>query len=244
MFNHNGPPALWLVLSTDQLNVRTDENWEVSFAGSSWRNAALASAAKTPGRGNPVADGERTFDAAKKIWPLWILLIGIASGRRHSLARELEAVHVTVPGTSRPFFWFPPCGCFCFGTTRGFYHSMPALIRRNISNTSITSSNTGRFRRRLKAGRCISRRSTISWRASILSFCKLSINDPGSVVVLRALGCILRHRAVRSGVPDFAPPASGQNGSGGSPAGSFSTNAFVSDALCDERTSQPPRSRR
>ena len=61
VFNHNGPPALWLVLPTDQLNVRTDENWKASFAGSSWRNAALASAAKTPGRGNPVADGRTYF---------------------------------------------------------------------------------------------------------------------------------------------------------------------------------------
>ena len=61
VFNHNGPPALWLALSTDQLNVRTDENWEASFAGSSWRKAALASAAKTPGRGNLVAGGERHF---------------------------------------------------------------------------------------------------------------------------------------------------------------------------------------
>ena len=88
VFNHNGPPALWLVLTTDQLNVRTDENWEASFAGSSWRHAALASAAKTPGRGNPIAGGEGTFDAAKKIWPLWIIADRNCLWRRHSLARR------------------------------------------------------------------------------------------------------------------------------------------------------------
>src|SRR3954467_14519296 len=42
---------------------------------------------------------------------------------------------------------------------------------------------------------------------------------------------------MRARVLKFAPSASGQNGSGGSPAGSFSTNAFVSDALRNERTS-------
>src|SRR4030095_9044949 len=78
VFNQNGPPALWLRLCSDQLAVRTDQSWAVSFAGSSWRNAGLASAAKVPGRGNPVASSERTFDTAKKIWPLWILLVGIA----------------------------------------------------------------------------------------------------------------------------------------------------------------------
>jgi hypothetical protein len=34
VFNHNGPPALWLALATDQLNLRTDQSWEISYAGS------------------------------------------------------------------------------------------------------------------------------------------------------------------------------------------------------------------
>src|SRR6266496_2768757 len=34
VFNHNGPPALWLTLTTDQLSLRTDQSWEASFAGS------------------------------------------------------------------------------------------------------------------------------------------------------------------------------------------------------------------
>jgi hypothetical protein len=80
VFNHNGPPALWLVLTSDQLNERTDEKWEASFAGSSWRHAALASAPKTPGPGNPISNVESTFAAAKNIWSLWILLIGVACG--------------------------------------------------------------------------------------------------------------------------------------------------------------------
>jgi tetratricopeptide (TPR) repeat protein len=79
VFNHNGPPALWLTLKTDQLRLRSDESWEASFAGSSWRYAALASAAKSPGPGNSIAGGELTLDAIKKLWPFWIVLVAIAS---------------------------------------------------------------------------------------------------------------------------------------------------------------------
>jgi tetratricopeptide (TPR) repeat protein len=79
VFNHNGPPALWLTLSTDRLRLQSDETWQASFAGSPWRHAVLASTAKNPGPGNSIAGGERTFDAVKKNWPFSIVLIAIAS---------------------------------------------------------------------------------------------------------------------------------------------------------------------
>ena len=78
VFNHNGPPTLWLTLTTERLRLRSDESWEVSLAGSSRRHAALASWTKTPGPGNSMAGGVRTFDALKKLWPFWIVLIVIA----------------------------------------------------------------------------------------------------------------------------------------------------------------------
>lgn len=79
VFNHNGPPALWLTLSTDHLVLGSDQSWEASFAGSSWRHAAFAAAAKIPGPGNSIAGGKSTFDALKNLWPLLIVLIAIAS---------------------------------------------------------------------------------------------------------------------------------------------------------------------
>src|SRR5882724_5124326 len=78
-FNHNGPPALWLTLTSDQLSLRSDQSWETSFAGSSWRHAVSASTAKTPGPGNSIAGGARTFDALEKGGPLWIVLVGIGA---------------------------------------------------------------------------------------------------------------------------------------------------------------------
>ena len=80
VFNHNGPPTLWLTLASDGLRLRSDESWEVSLAGSSWRHAALGAWAKTPGPGNSMAGGAQTFDALKKLWPLWIVMIVIAGG--------------------------------------------------------------------------------------------------------------------------------------------------------------------
>jgi tetratricopeptide (TPR) repeat protein len=97
VFNDNGPPTLWLTLTTERLRLRSDESWEVSLAGSSRRHAALASWAKTPGPGNSMAGGARTFDALKKLWPLWIVLLVIASAGailRRVIFRETETTRL------------------------------------------------------------------------------------------------------------------------------------------------------
>jgi Dolichyl-phosphate-mannose-protein mannosyltransferase/Tetratricopeptide repeat len=187
VFNHNGPPALWLVLSTDQLNVRTDKNWETSFAGSSWRNAALASAAKIPGRGNPVADGERTFDAAKKIWPLWILLIGIActgvipwrASLKQFSSASLERVVVLLVCAMWLFLFWNNTQLLPFHA--GFDSKKHLKYIEYIQqHWSLPSPSEG--------WEMYQPPLYYSIAAAILSFCKLAINDPGSVVVLRTLG--------------------------------------------------------
>ena len=189
VFNHNGPPALWLVLSTDQLNVRTDENWEASFAGSSWRHAALASAAKTPGPGNPVADGERTFDAAKKIWPLWILLIGVAcgcvilwrAGLKQFTSPSLERVVLLLISAMWLFLFWNNTRLLPF---HAGFDSMEHLkyIDYIQQHWSLPSPTEGFEMYHPPLYFFIA--------ASILSFCKLSITDPASVAVLRALGAV------------------------------------------------------
>jgi tetratricopeptide (TPR) repeat protein len=114
VFNHNGPPALWLTLTADRLSLRSDGSWEASFAGSSWRHAALATVAKTPGPGNSIAGGESTFDATKRIWPFWIALIAIASvailisnlGLKNSTAQWLEkTLLLVIAGLWLLLFW-------------------------------------------------------------------------------------------------------------------------------------------
>lgn len=207
VFNHNGPPALWLVLRTDQLQVRTDEKWETSFAGSSWRNAALASAAKTPGGGNPIAGGERTFDAAKKIWPLWILLIGIACAAvilwrarlKQFTSPSLEQVAVLLVSVVWLFLFWNNTRLLPFHA--GFDSKEHLKYIDYIQqHWSLPSPNEGWEMYQPPLYYFIA--------ASILSLCKLSINDPGSVAILRALNafcgiaqCVLAFLSLRILLP-------------------------------------------
>ena len=78
VFNDNGPPALWLVLVTDQRTLRSDQTWETSFVGSAWRHAALATTPRIPSRGNPMAGGEETLTALAVVWPIWVGFGGLS----------------------------------------------------------------------------------------------------------------------------------------------------------------------
>jgi tetratricopeptide (TPR) repeat protein len=77
-FNDVAPAALWLVLTADQLKLRSDQSWQASLTGSAWRDSAFASKPRFPGNGNLMAGGERTFTATGKIWPIWCAVGGIA----------------------------------------------------------------------------------------------------------------------------------------------------------------------
>ena len=196
VFNNNGPPVLWLALGTDQLTVRTDQSWQVSFAGFSWRNAALASAAKIPGRGNPLASGEPTFDAAKKIWPLWILLIGIACAGIvlwRSTFKQLTSV--TLERTVLLLF---------FGLWLLLFWNNARLLPFRVGFDS---------KAHLKYISYIQERQALplpteGWEmyqprlyyliaSALFSVCKLSAESPTSVVVLRLLGAL-------SGIAQFS----------------------------------------
>ena len=67
VFNDDAPPALWLTLTADSSTLRTDERWEVSLAGSTWRSGALASTPKRPAPGNLFAGGEKISDVLPHI---------------------------------------------------------------------------------------------------------------------------------------------------------------------------------
>jgi len=189
VFNHNGPPALWLVLTSDQLNERTDEKWEASFAGSSWRHVALASAPKTPGPGNPIADVESTFAAAKKIWLLWILLIGVAcgsvilwrAGSKQLKSQSLERIILVLISATWLFLFWNNTRLLPF---HAGFDSREHLkyIDYIQQHWSLPSPSEGFEMYHPPLYFFIA--------ASILSFCKLSITDPASVAVLRALGAV------------------------------------------------------
>ena len=62
VFNDDAPPALWLRLDADSSTLQTDKTWEVSVAGSAWRNCALASVPRHPDAGNLLGGGERVTE--------------------------------------------------------------------------------------------------------------------------------------------------------------------------------------
>jgi tetratricopeptide (TPR) repeat protein len=190
VFNHNGPPALWLTLNTDQLSLRSDRTWEVSFAGSSWHHAALAAAAKIPGPGNSIAGGEGMFDALKKVWPFWIVLIAIASvaifiwnlSLKNSTTRWLEKTLLLVlAGLWLLLFW---------NNSRllPFHAGFDAKEHLKYINyiqehRALPLANEGWEMYQPPLYYLIA--------AASLSACQLSINDPTSILLLRLIGAFL-----------------------------------------------------
>lgn len=188
VFNHNGPPALWLELATDQGVLRTDTSWEVSLSGSSWHHATLATTVKIPRPGNSIASGETTFAAARKIWLFWVVLIAIAvvaaafiwkRGLDYVTAPRLEkTMLIVVAGLWLLLFWN--------NTRRLPFHegfdSTEHLkyISYIQEHRALPLPNEGLEMYQPPLYYLIG--------ATVLSACNLSINDHASVAVLRFLG--------------------------------------------------------
>jgi tetratricopeptide (TPR) repeat protein len=159
----------------------------VSFAGSSWRHAALAALSKTPGPGNSIAGGERTIDAVKKIWPLWIVLIAIASvvtfvwnvSFKQSTARRLEkTLLLVVAGLWLLLFWN---NARQFPFHAGFDSKEHLKYINYIQeHRALPLPNEGWEMYQPPLYYLIA--------AGSLSACDLSVNDPMSIYVLRWLG--------------------------------------------------------
>src|SRR6266542_4668913 len=190
VFNYNGPPALWLTLTTDQLSLRSDETWEASFAGSSSRHAALAAPAKAPGLGNSIGGGEGTVDAAKKIWQFWIVLIAITSvatfiwhlSFKDAAARRLEKMLLLVVAGFWVLLFWNNARLLPF---HAGFDSKEHLKYINYiqEHRALPSPNEGWEMYQPPLYYLIA--------AASLSACKLSINDSTSVLVLRLFGAFL-----------------------------------------------------
>ena len=103
VFNDDAPPALWLTLTADSSTLRTDQRWEVSLAGSSWRAGARAITPKHPGPGNFLAGGERISDALPKILARWIIFGIVAVLLALAVVQWLDR-RATTPNDARSEF--------------------------------------------------------------------------------------------------------------------------------------------
>jgi len=189
VFNHNGPPVLWLSLTADRLRLRSDESWEVSLAGSSWRHAALGSLAKTPGPGNSMAGGAQTFDALKKLWPLWIVMILIAGGG--GLLWRVISRECTTTRLERVLLFI-----FAALWSLLFWNNARLLP----FNAGFDSTEHLQYISYIQEHRALPL-PTEGWEmyqpplyyliaAASLTACKLSIGDSASIFVLRSLGLL------------------------------------------------------
>jgi tetratricopeptide (TPR) repeat protein len=187
VFNKTGPPALWLTLIADQSTLRSDGTWEASIAGSVWYQAALASAAKIPCCGNPVAGGTGTFDALEKNWQFWLILVVIGcvvTATWNTLIKKSPAQRVElILVIAFAGLWLL---LFCNNTRLLPFH------------TGFDSPAHLKYIDYIQTHRALPL-PTEGWEmyqpplyyligAGTLSACKLSIDDPASVIVLRLLG--------------------------------------------------------
>jgi Flp pilus assembly protein TadD len=80
VFNTNGPPALWLHLQGVGLKLCSDENWQASYAGATWRAARLASAPKIVAPGNQLYGRDPPWASLQTRWPLLMLFMALSAG--------------------------------------------------------------------------------------------------------------------------------------------------------------------
>lgn len=76
--NHLGPPALSLALKVENVALNSDETWNVSVCGSTWRAAQAASATPVAGKGNELYPLETTGGALGRCWPWLLLFFGVS----------------------------------------------------------------------------------------------------------------------------------------------------------------------
>jgi Flp pilus assembly protein TadD len=200
VFNDDAPPALWLTLNANSSTLLSDEKWEVSLAGSTWRNSALASTPKHPGPGNLLAGGETISDVLPHIWRAWTafavlaVLLTLAAGRwlariqanpDHGVAkfsrRQLFALLALCAVGWSILFWnnarmLPfPCGYD--------FNDHIAYIKYIQDHRALPLPNEGFEMFQPPLYYAVS--------ATVLSICRLVVADDAAVIVLRAITMIL-----------------------------------------------------
>ena len=80
VFNSNGPPSLWLALQAGRQRIISNEEWEASYAGASWRPARMANGPMMITAGSELAGGYSTWESLRRCWPIMLLLAAVSVG--------------------------------------------------------------------------------------------------------------------------------------------------------------------
>ena len=199
VFNDDAPPALWLTLTTDSSTLRSDEKWEVSLAGSAWRNCARASTPKRAGPGNLLAGGERIFDVMPRIWRTWTVFAVLAALLTIAAGRWLGQITAKTKGDGAKFSrrqLFALLGLCSIAWFILFWNNAKMLpfpsgydskdhiayIKYIQDHGALPLPNEGfeMFQPPLY----------YAFSAKVLSICRLAVTDDAAVIVLRAMTMI------------------------------------------------------
>lgn len=190
VFNDSAPPALWLILHADKLNLRTNASWEASLAGSSWRNCAIASVPRKPGPGNLLAGGEKISEVLAKVWGAWIafgiVAVLLAIGFHWWLGNDLSRIQFFAVLGICVVAWVL---LFWNNAKMLSFHSgydvkdHVAYIKYIQERRALPLPNEGYEMFQPPLFYAVS--------AGLLSIVRLSTDDPGAVQVLRALTMLL-----------------------------------------------------
>jgi Flp pilus assembly protein TadD len=100
----NSPPALWLSLTAGNFSLQSDESWETSQGGATWKFAHLAKNPLPRRVGNSLNGGPTPGSAFLTRWPLLLLFALLSLASTHFITKRMRAK------AGQPFFpgkWFP-----------------------------------------------------------------------------------------------------------------------------------------
>ncbi len=78
--NTNGPPVLWFSLNAPGLKLSSDEDWQASYAGATWRAARYASEPDAILPGGPLYIGKPAWESRLGCWALLVLFVALSAG--------------------------------------------------------------------------------------------------------------------------------------------------------------------
>jgi tetratricopeptide (TPR) repeat protein len=77
--NTNGPPALWLSLTSRDFSLSSDDSWEASYAGALWKPVHRAKNPLPIRVGNPLHAKNGTAEAFANCWPTLLMFTAISA---------------------------------------------------------------------------------------------------------------------------------------------------------------------
>ena len=187
VFNDDAPPALWLRISGDNLQLRSDRRWKSSFTGSAWRPVALATEPRHPGPGNLLAGGENVFSVLPKVWPVWAtfaalgILVVLLGDRwfKESPTQTIILIGVVAIGWILLFWNNTPLLPFHCGYDSTDHVAYIKYIQERKA-LPLPTEGFESFQAPLYYG----------LSAIALSIAGLNVSDPGSIAGLRVLGMV------------------------------------------------------